>query len=167
MSVLYDKKLIIHVSLEIVLMGSMAYFFHNRSKAFENRLYDTESRLASLERQLMTQKEELQVLKKIKHATPIPTPPTPTLSSVSDNDYKAFKKFQEEQARIASQTTATEPAQKFTRPVFTPAMVEVIEVEVEADPLQLSLTTSHTPPPSLNDLDKEIESELNELTELI
>lgn len=166
MSVLYDKKLIIHVSLEIVLMGSMAYFFHNRSKAFENRLYDTETRLASLERQLITQKEELQLVKKMKQTTPIPTP---ILSSASDNEFKAFKKFQEEQARIAQ--TVSEPTQKFVRPVFTPATVEVIEVDAgaeEEDPLQLSLTITHPPSsPTLTDLDKEIESELNELNELI
>lgn len=162
MSVLYDKKLIIHVSLEIVLMGSMAYFFHNRSKAFENRLYDTETRLASLERQLITQKEELQLVKKMKQTTPI-------LSSASDNEFKAFKKFQEEQARIAQ--TVSESTQKFVRPVFTPATVEVIEVDASAeeeDPLQLSLTITHPPSsPTLTDLDKEIESELNELNELI
>jgi len=163
MSVLYDKKLIIHVSLEIVLMGSMAYFFHNRSKAFENRLYDTESRLTSLERQLLTQQEEL---KKLKHTAPAPAPaPVPILSSVSDNEYKAFKKFQE-QARMEAATEL--PAQKFVKHVFTPATIEVIDIGIEEeDPLELSLTTPPSYPPSLTDLDKEIESELNELNELI
>jgi hypothetical protein len=38
MSIFQDKKILIHVSLEIVVIGTMLYFFYTKSKQMEERL---------------------------------------------------------------------------------------------------------------------------------
>ena len=38
MSIFQDKKILIHVSLEIVVIGTMVYFFYTKSRQMEERL---------------------------------------------------------------------------------------------------------------------------------
>jgi intracellular sulfur oxidation DsrE/DsrF family protein len=47
-SVLQDRKFLVHVSVEVVLLGSMAYFFHHRSKTLEERVKKLEEELITL-----------------------------------------------------------------------------------------------------------------------
>jgi hypothetical protein len=60
-SVLQDRKFLIHVSVELVLVGSMAYFFHHRSKTLEERVKKVEEELITLTDMLQ---QELTTIKK-------------------------------------------------------------------------------------------------------
>ena len=48
MSILQDRKFLVHISVELVLVGSMAYFFHHRSKTLEERVKKVEEELITL-----------------------------------------------------------------------------------------------------------------------
>ena len=41
----FDRKFIVHVSLEIVVLGTMGYFFYNKSKLLEDRLKKLEDQM--------------------------------------------------------------------------------------------------------------------------
>ena len=60
-SVLQDRKFLVHVSVELVLVGSMAYFFHHRSKTLEERVKKVEEELITLTDMLQ---QELTTIKK-------------------------------------------------------------------------------------------------------
>jgi preprotein translocase subunit SecF len=60
-SVLQDRKFLVHVSVELVLVGSMAYFFHHRSKTLEERVKKVEEELITL---TDTLQQELTTIKK-------------------------------------------------------------------------------------------------------
>ena len=60
-SVLQDRKFLVHVSVELVLIGSMAYFFHHRSKTLEERVKKVEEELITL---TDTLQQELTTIKK-------------------------------------------------------------------------------------------------------
>jgi hypothetical protein len=46
MSIFQDKKLILHISLEIIIIGSMTYFFHTKSKSLELRVKSIEEQFS-------------------------------------------------------------------------------------------------------------------------
>ena len=46
MSLFQDKKLIVHVSLEVVILGAMTYFFHTRTKSLELRVKSVEEQFS-------------------------------------------------------------------------------------------------------------------------
>jgi len=46
MSLFQDKKLIVHVSLEVVILGAMTYFFHTRAKSLELRVKSVEEQFS-------------------------------------------------------------------------------------------------------------------------
>jgi HD superfamily phosphohydrolase len=62
-SVLQDRKFLVHVSVEVVLLGSMAYFFHHRSKTLEERVKKLEEELITLgdtlQQEILTIKKEM------------------------------------------------------------------------------------------------------------
>ena len=64
-SVLQDRKFLVHVSVELVLVGSMAYFFHHRSKTLEERVKKVEEELITLtdtlQQELTTIKKEMKI----------------------------------------------------------------------------------------------------------
>ena len=66
-SILQDRKFIIHVSVELVLVGSMAYFFHHRSKTLEERVKKVEEELITLTDMLH---QELTSIKKDEKTNP-------------------------------------------------------------------------------------------------
>lgn len=82
MAFLQDKKLIMHISLEIITLGSLSYFFYNRTKNLENRL---ENRIDHLVKVTSVLQQEILELK--KHIA--------SSSFELDEEYKLFKMFKD------------------------------------------------------------------------
>lgn len=66
------KQLLIHVTLEIVVLGIIVYYFYHKNSALETRLEAVEARLVGLEKtQRALEQQHVKLL-----ATPTPTPIT-------------------------------------------------------------------------------------------
>ena len=79
MSIFQDKKLIVHISLEIIILGSMTYFFHTKSKSLELRVKSIEEQFSKeisilqdsiihLKKQLKKSDMAIEEIKNIQHS---------------------------------------------------------------------------------------------------
>jgi len=100
MSIFQDKKLILHISLEIIALGSMTYFFHTKSKSLELRVKSIEEQfskeisilqdsISQLKKQLKKSEAAIEEIKYNKSVQQTSSrihspPPPPPLSKKSD-----------------------------------------------------------------------------------
>lgn len=85
MAFFQDKKLIVHVSLEIVILGTMTYFFHTKSKSLELRIKSVEEQfskeitilqdnIVQLKKQLKKSDASVEEIKFLLQSKPAPVP---------------------------------------------------------------------------------------------
>jgi hypothetical protein len=79
MSIFQDKKLVLHISLEIIILGSMTYFFHTKSKSLELRVKSIEEQFSKeisilqdsiiqLKKQLKKSDMAIEEIKNVQHS---------------------------------------------------------------------------------------------------
>ena len=133
MAFLQDKKLIMHISLEIITLGSLSYFFYNRTKNLENRL---ENRIDHLVKVTGVLQEEILQLK--KHIA--------SSSFELDEEYKLFKMFKERDLKnkfMNEQTNKTQSKQQQVRQVNS---VQQMSAQMSAQMSSPTSTTTRVPP---------------------
>ncbi len=129
MAFLQDKKLIMHISLEIITLGSLSYFFYNRTKNLENRL---ESRIDQLVHVTSVLQQEILELK--KHIA--------SSSFELDEEYKLFKMFKERDLKnkfMNEQTIKTQSKQQVR---------QVNSVQQMSIPMSTPMSTPTRVPPT-------------------
>ena len=121
MTLFQDKKLIMHISLEIVVLGSMGYFFYNRTNKLNHRIEQMSQLISALQNDTKDLREQIQNIQK-QQTTKIAS--VPVLVPVeTDEDYKLFKMFRErelKEQKIRSQSQSIPIPKTFvksTRPV--------------------------------------------------
>ena len=92
MSLFQDKKLIIHVSLEIVTLGAMTYFFHTRAKSLELRVKSVEEQFSKeitiLQDNIVQLKKQLKKSDSIIEEIKIMLKQTQQVQQIQQNQYK-------------------------------------------------------------------------------
>lgn len=167
MSLLQDKKFIIHVSCEIIILGSMVYFFNNKTKQLLAKVTQNEKDIEEL-------KTELSVLKKQNE---------PNLNEMrfllnameeSKKDAKNILSQLKQSKQYQSQRSQPpQPPQPPPPPKPHPKPIEE-EEEEEKEPKRVRINEnvqvfSFEPKKTgvqievIDELDKELEDELNEL----
>ena len=64
MANVYDTKFIIHITSEIVILGSLSYIFYNRIKNLEEKIKNLEEEIKKNETNHLTNYKEFLVFKK-------------------------------------------------------------------------------------------------------
>jgi len=145
MSIFQDKKILIHVSLEIVVIGTMLYFFYTKSKQMEERLKLLEEQMIKTNQLLH---EDINMIK------------------------KNIKKLEQKSPRF-------EPIFNFNKskksqnlsPPLSPKIVEISDTEDNVSTFSIDFPSDNVKEKEKEEvkkddkllLDKELESELNEL----
>lgn len=92
MSLFQDKKLIIHVSLEIVTLGAMTYFFHTRAKSLELRVKSVEEQFSKeitiLQDNIVQLKKQLKKSDSVIEEIKIMLKQTQQVQQIQQNQYK-------------------------------------------------------------------------------
>lgn len=102
MSIFQDKKLILHISLEIIIIGSMTYFFHTKSKSLELRVKSIEEQfskeisilqdsISQLKKQLKKSEMAIEEIKSIKPLHQASTSQTQFQQKLQKNETKREK----------------------------------------------------------------------------
>ena len=140
MSIFQDKKILIHVSLEIVVIGTMAYFFYTKSKQMEERLKLLEEQMIKTNQILYEDINTIkQKIKKLEQKSPISQSNFNfTKSKQSLPISPKIVEIYEEEVEVEEEEEEEEEVEE----------EEVVEVKNEDEKLLL---------------DKELENELNEL----
>jgi hypothetical protein len=97
MTLFQDKKLIMHISLEIVVLGSMGYFFYNRTNKLNHRIEQMSQLISALQNDTKDLREQIQNIQK-QQTTKIASLPV-LLPVETDKDYKLFKMFRERELK--------------------------------------------------------------------
>ena len=64
--ILQDRKFLIHVSVEIIIIGTITYFLNNKNKKLERRLKDLEEEMLKMKTFIQNNANDITLLKKIK-----------------------------------------------------------------------------------------------------
>ena len=173
MSIFQDKKLLIHISLEIVILGSMSYFFHTKSKSLELRVKSVEEQFSKeisiLQDNIIQMKKQLKksemAIEEIRSSKSIPPPPPQSVKPKKSEHLNIFRNFT---TRLSPSTATVEVIDDNDDEVVESNDVEVVEVVevveiVENNEVVEVVENNEVVEVVKNALDKELENELKEL----
>jgi len=157
-------KFVIHVSCEIVILGSMAYYFHSRTKQLDEQMSEKDKMMEEMKKEIDKMKEQM------AHVDPKINELRYLVSVVekSKTDVKLLLS-QLQSASAPAPAPPTVPAPPATVPVQLPPLPDISTLRVHFDPFVQMMEPKkdgmHIE--VVEDLDKELENELQELeTEL-
>jgi len=157
-----DKTLIIHISCEVIIMGSIAYFFHSKTKQLTNQLEQTRQTIEMLQ-------VEMQNLKKqVTQTEPNLGELKYLISSLEDVKRDARYLLNQRYQQPVQQPLVQQPPVQ-QQPVQQPPVQQQSDLEpvyfVSVEPKQRKKAKIEVieDDEEIEDLDKELENELNEL----
>jgi hypothetical protein len=137
MSIFQDKKILIHISLEVVVIGTMVYFFYTKSRQLEERMKLLEEQLVKTSQLLH---EDMNMLKKKIKTLEQKSPKIEPMF-----DFVTLNVPRQPVKQSSPKVTVIEEVEEVEQVEQVEEVEEVEEVDLDKE------------------LDKELEKELNEL----
>jgi hypothetical protein len=151
-----DKKQLIHVVVEFVVLVALTFYFSSKTKKLNNLIEDLSQRLEEHEEQLQKQEQMIKQLIAVVNSSPARQIPTVSRNVPSRQPVHSFSPAQQEEKYSQPQTSQPQTSQRQPKrkskrrsPVRTPPPVVIEEDESDEE----------------DALDQEIAEELEELND--
>ena len=175
-----DRKTIAHISIEVVVIGVISYFFQRKTRLLDDRIFQLEKQVSLFHDDIRLLTQQFQKLqqtikrKDVQHrsqprAQPSP-PPNPFVTDIGPLFYSFPQPVQASSVHIKEDNGSESDSDEEDR--TQDKKTETREPQSQQTKLQPHPQPHPQPQPqppkaSIEDLDKELEEELNELAEIL
>jgi len=181
-----DRKTIAHISIEVVVIGVISYFFQRKTRLLDDRIFQLEKQVSLFHDDIMLLTQQLQRLqqtikrKDAQHrsqprAQPSP-PPNPFVTDIGPLFYSFPPPVQTSSVHIkedngsdsdSDEEDCVQDKKKERDPQLQHQTKSHSQPQPQPQPQSQSQPQLQPPKASIEDLDKELEEELNELAEIL